>query len=238
MQRNSSVVLLALLLALGLAPSASAQQAINVIQLGGVTIDLNSGVAGAGTLRTSEATDSTFVLGIGGTSDAAATAGSTGSINAKLRLLTSDIDAVKTSVQTLDNAISGAGFNISQIGGVAPTTSACDDPSKVSNANIDISTSGNNEIVALTSSQIIYVCGFDLIADGAAVDVQWIYGTGTACATGETDMRTYPFDSTNGFGLTVSNGGAVQFKTASSNALCIELSGANRVTGGVSYVKQ
>ena len=43
----------------------------------------------------------------GANADAAATAGSTGSIQAKLRLMTSQLDAIKTAVETLDNAISG-----------------------------------------------------------------------------------------------------------------------------------
>lgn len=47
----------------------------------------------------------TTVVGIGTPSDAAATAGSTGSLSAKLRLLTSQLDAIQTSIQTLDDAI-------------------------------------------------------------------------------------------------------------------------------------
>jgi hypothetical protein len=81
----------------------------------------------------------------GAIADAAATAGSTGSVSAKLRLMTSQLAsiqaaveiidnfisgskglvtednsaAIKTSVELIDNAISGAGFNITQQGGVA-----------------------------------------------------------------------------------------------------------------------
>lgn len=56
--------------------------------------------------------------GIGAAADAAATVGSTGSITAKLRLMTSQLDAIQTAVQLIDNAVSGAGFNITQLGGV------------------------------------------------------------------------------------------------------------------------
>lgn len=50
--------------------------------------------------------------GVGATGDAAATAGSTGSLSAKLRLITSQLDAIQTSVQLLDNAVAGNAFRI------------------------------------------------------------------------------------------------------------------------------
>lgn len=57
----------------------------------------------------------------GANADAAATAGSTGSMQAKLRLMTSQLDSIKTAVEVLDNAISGTGVNVSQMNGVAVT---------------------------------------------------------------------------------------------------------------------
>lgn len=45
---------------------------------------------------------------LGANADAAATAGSTGSISAKLRLITSQLDSIKTAVETLDNVVSGS----------------------------------------------------------------------------------------------------------------------------------
>jgi hypothetical protein len=113
---------------------------------------------------------------------------------------------------------------------------ACDDPSRVTSVAIDTASSGNVELVALTSSQIVYVCGYDVQAHGT-VGVQFIYGTGTACATGETNLTgVYNLEAREG--LVRSNGGAVQFKTAASNALCIELSAAIQVSGVLTYVKQ
>lgn len=44
---------------------------------------------------------------LGANADAAATAGSTGTISAKLRTATQQLEDIKTSVQTIDNAISG-----------------------------------------------------------------------------------------------------------------------------------
>lgn len=60
----------------------------------------------------------------GANADAAATAGSTGSIQAKLRLLTSQLDAVKTAVETLDNAIAGSEMQVDVVGALPAGTNA------------------------------------------------------------------------------------------------------------------
>lgn len=113
---------------------------------------------------------------------------------------------------------------------------ACDDPGQVSSVAISTASSGNVELVALTASQTVYVCGFVVAADGT-VGIQFIYGTGTACATGETDLTgVLSLQAREGF--VASNGGAVQFKGAVSNALCIELSAAIQVNGVLIYVKK
>ena len=100
---------------------------------------------------------------------------------------------------------------------------------------IDGAASGNTELVALTASETIYVCGYSVIAAGT-VEFQLIYGTGTACATGETNL-------TGNYNLTAQAGivdGSPFFrgmKAAVSNALCYELSGAIAVDGVVYYTK-
>jgi hypothetical protein len=58
----------------------------------------------------------------GANADAAATAGSTGSIQAKLRLVTSQLDAVKTAVETLDNVVSGAEAQVDVVGALPAGT--------------------------------------------------------------------------------------------------------------------
>jgi hypothetical protein len=60
--------------------------------------------------------------GVGASADAAATVGSTGSLSAKLRLVTTQLDAIQTAVQLIDNAVSGAGYNITQFGGTNVST--------------------------------------------------------------------------------------------------------------------
>jgi hypothetical protein len=85
---------------------------------------MGAGNTGTGVQRVIEATDSQLSAGVGATGDAAATAGSTGSVNAKLRLATTQLDAIQTAVQVIDNAISGTGVNVSQINGVTPLMGA------------------------------------------------------------------------------------------------------------------
>jgi hypothetical protein len=61
---------------------------------GAIELTGGSGAAAAGTLRVVAATDSPEVAGIGGVSDAAATQGSTGSVSAKLRTVTSQLNTI------------------------------------------------------------------------------------------------------------------------------------------------
>lgn len=100
---------------------------------------------------------------------------------------------------------------------------------------IDTASSGNTELVALTSGETVYVCGYELIA-GGTVSVQFITGTGTACATGE-------FDETGAMPL-VANSGLVSrspfwtgLSSGASEAFCIELSAAVQVSGILYYTK-
>lgn len=114
--------------------------------------------------------------------------------------------------------------------------SDCSDDSKVTSAAVSVSSSGNNQIVALSGSTLVEVCGWNLISRGA-VEAQWIYGTGSACATGETDL-TGAYQLIAQVGAAVSNGGAIQFKTTAGQALCLELSAATQVDGVVTYVQE
>jgi hypothetical protein len=154
-----------------------------------------------------------------------------------LRLVTTQLDAIQTAVQTLDNAISGSGFNISQIGGVSPTSAICDDPAKVTHVNVNLSAgTGNTELVALDGSDLIYVCSYVLIAGGAD-DTQIIRGTGAACATGETDIQTFDFTA-DGDGAVENGGGSTIFTVPAGNALCVERTNSVSLKGRVSYVQQ
>lgn len=105
-----------------------------------------------------------------------------------------------------------------------------------SSVAISTASSGNTELVALTSGMTVYVCGYMIVGDGD-VDVQLIYGTGTACATGETDLTGAMPIASSGGGMAESSSFWRGMKSAASNAVCIELSAAVQVGGILYYTK-
>ena len=98
---------------------------------------------------------------------------------------------------------------------------------------VDTATTANNELVALAAGKRVYVCGAFLDNDTATTGLQFIYGTGTACATNETDITGVLTVAT----FDLDNGGASHFVTAAGTALCLELSTNTQVNGFVSYVQ-
>lgn len=111
----------------------------------------------------------------------------------------------------------------------------CSNHARIQNVKIDTATSGNVQLVALSGSDVIYVCGYHIIA-ASAQSVQLIHGTGSACATGETDAEgPLPLAANGGIAIPVT--GSAQFKTAAGEALCIELSAATQISGAVRYVQ-
>ena len=127
--------------------------------------------------------------------------------------------------------------NVTKVNGSAPIAAICNDESKISSVNINLTgATGNTEIVALSGSTVIYVCGFSLIVGGAD-GTQWITGTGSACGTGETDKATYNFAAA-GDGVVAGNAGYMIFKTAAGGALCVERTNSVTLSGIVSYVQQ
>lgn len=56
--------------------------------------------------------------------DAAATAGSTGTMQAKLRLATSQLDSIKTAVETIDNVVSGSEAQVDVVGSLPAGSNA------------------------------------------------------------------------------------------------------------------
>lgn len=83
----------------------SANQSVNTAQINGVTPLMGAGNTGTGSHRVTEATDSQLSAGVGATGDAAATAGSTGSLNAKARFMTSILDTISTTLTSILTAL-------------------------------------------------------------------------------------------------------------------------------------
>lgn len=94
----------------------------------------------------------------GANADAAATAGSTGTMQAKFRLMTSQLDSIKTAVETLDNTVGGSELQVDIVS--APTLTV--NSHAVTNAGtFAVQVDGN----ALTALQLI---DDPVIADDAA----------------------------------------------------------------------
>lgn len=104
-----------------------------------------------------------------------------------------------------------------------------------SSAVISTASSGSAQLVALTSGQTTYVCSYNWMANGT-VNVKLVYGTGTNCGTGSTDL-TGAYNHTTQTGIAVTSPSWTGIKTAASNALCINLSAAVQVSGVVMYTK-
>lgn len=100
---------------------------------------------------------------------------------------------------------------------------------------ISVAAATTTELIALVTNKSLYITSFDFMAAGTN-NVKLVYGTGTACATGTTDLTgAYPLIAqagiSKGIGL-----GAILFVPV-SNALCVTTSGAGQLSGSVSYVQ-
>ena len=133
--------------------------------------------------------------------------------------LASDDPAV-TSLQLIDNAMAAATPIRTRPG--MPTTQG------LTNAAIDIASSGDNTIVSATASQTTRVFRLALIVD-AAVDI--IVKTGSTALTG-----TLRFKSP-GASLILDFDGEPHFITGSNEAFILNLSAAISVDGWIQYEK-
>jgi len=119
-----------------------------------------------------------------------------------------------------------------------PTT----DPDPCENSNIAKSsaiiaaTTASSQLVALSAGKKIYVCGMSGVVSGAAGTLKLTTGTGTACATGGTDVSGLYTGSVGGIPFSHTGGGMT---TPVSQELCAITAGGSVVAGGtVSYVQQ
>lgn len=115
---------------------------------------------------------------------------------------------------------------------------ACD-----SYAFYDASTNGATQLVALTSSQVIYVCGYSMTSSSTTANtLKLVYGTGSNCATGQTAITPgvilQASSSTGPTGKVIPpNGDLSGLKTAASNALCVLTNAAAAAQVEVWYTK-
>jgi hypothetical protein len=180
-----------------------------------VTPDLPSGASTAANQSTGNTSLGNLDTNAGATSDAAAAAGSTGTISAKLRAISRDLIA---------NIVLAAGTNtIGRVYRAFQTTKA------LTNASVSISSSGDNTVVSGTSSQTVRVYKLVLIAaGGVAVTIK--DGASTSL-TGAMPLAA------NGAMAIDFNEGEPAFVTSSGNGFVVNLSAAVAVTGFVQYTK-
>lgn len=112
-----------------------------------------------------------------------------------------------------------------------------------SSAVYDASTSGATQLVALSGSTVIYVCGFSFAqSTTSAVHVALEYGTGSNCATSPTKITpSYSLQagaSTGPAGIVIGPSISSGLKTTSGKELCIVTDAAVSVQGLVWYTQR
>lgn len=101
---------------------------------------------------------------------------------------------------------------------------------KISNA-----AASTTEIIAAVTNKSIYITHYNFMATNTN-NVKLVYGTGTNCGTGTTDITgAYPLIAQAGVSAGIGLG-AIAFVPV-SNALCITASGSSLVAGLLSYVQ-
>jgi len=136
---------------------------------------------------------------------------------------------------TADPATTARGINVRVV---------ADDPCTTKLATPKpISVTADTELVALSGSTHVYICSINLIV-AAATNVAITSGTGTICATSEAGVFGGATAATgwnfaaNG-GLAFGNGKGMVGRTVDAgDALCINVSAANQVSGSLTYVQQ
>jgi len=108
-------------------------------------------------------------------------------------------------------------------------------------AFLNMTTATTTEIVALSGSTIIYVCGYSIVSEGDIVTtVKFVGGTGSNCATSQDDRssgKILTAGATVGTNFST-GGGSVAVKTSTAgDALCITQSGAANIGIDISYAQ-
>ena len=187
----------------------------------------------------------------GANADAAATAGSTGSIQAKLRLMTSQLDSIKTSVETLDNIVSGNEAQVDLVGSIPSGSNLIGDVG-ISGArtsggatpykNIDVDESEDQ--IKGTAGQIYLIHCINLASSKRYLK---FYNATAANVTVGTTVPDYTFPipttgDTNGAGFVLAIPNGIAFSTAITVAATTGLAdndagapGANEVILNLAY---
>jgi hypothetical protein len=215
----------------------------NLAQIAGTTTATSNGGVSAGVQRVTIANDSTGILASVGTITTSVTPGTAAGNLGKAEDAqhnSGDTGTFALAVREDTPTASAANadyiaFKTNQFGHLF-TATICNDPNLTTSVAISqTALNGNAELVALTSNQTIYICGYNFMTSAAA-SIRLVYGTGSACATGETGITgAYPMVANQG--INAGFGGAIVAKGAVSNAVCIETSASANVHGIMTYAK-
>jgi hypothetical protein len=181
-----------------------------------VTDDRDAGTDGANTLRTTEATDSQLSAGVGATSDAAATVGSTGSLTAKLRLITSQLDAHTTALQLIDDDQVGA------------TSAAITSAASTNATNVKASAGRLLGAYVVNTTTTIYYLRFYNLASAptcsSATGYVWSFPIPPASAAGQAGGFSFPLPPSGiafstGVGYCLTGGGTSTDNTSAATGV-------------------
>lgn len=102
-------------------------------------------------------------------------------------------------------------------------------------AIISGNTAATVQLVGLTATQRIRVCGF-VLTGGGATTAKFVRGTGTNCGSGTADL-TAAFELGDNTVVAYGGGAGVIFQSALGEALCWTNSGAVQVSGQLTFAK-
>jgi len=105
-----------------------------------------------------------------------------------------------------------------------------------SSAIVAITTATTTQLVALSGTKSVYVCGFNATV-AAAQTLTFEYGTGSSCGTGTTAL-TGAFAPATGTPLNIGGGEATAITAPSGNALCVVSTTTGSTQGVLTYVQQ
>jgi hypothetical protein len=112
-----------------------------------------------------------------------------------------------------------------------------------SHAIVNQTSAATTEVVALTAGQSIYISAFIVSNLGVITTpatIKFVYGTGTNCGTGTTDLTPVFTGSVTAGDVstfTYGNGSAFVLKVPASNALCVTSTTTQPQRGVVTYQK-
>lgn len=98
---------------------------------------------------------------------------------------------------------------------------------------IAVSSATTAELIAASTGKTIYISNWNVVSSAAGT-FKFVYGTGTNCGTGTTDLTgAYTFGTSTV--VSVGNGLGVVIAVPPSNALCITSTSTVNAQGSISY---